>query len=159
MSFQTADLCDEYVGDVRVAEPIFRAFGRISAFFGPIHTIKTFEDNSLVRAALERPGEGKVLVVDGAGSRRCALVGDKLAQLAIDNNWAGIVVFGCIRDAATIDAMEVGIRALATHPMKSLKNNYGQENVPVSFAGVTLRPGHYAYVDADGIVVAPVELK
>ncbi len=158
-AFKTADLCDEYVGNIRIAEPIFRSFGKKHDFCGPVHTIKTFEDNSLVRAALERPGTGHVLVVDGAGSRRCALVGGNLAALAVQNDWAGLVIFGCIRDAAEIDTLDIGIRALATYPLKSFKNGYGNENVPVSFAGITFRPGHYLYADSDGMILAPEKLQ
>lgn len=158
MSFQTTDLCDAHEGAVRVVEPMFRSFGGRAAFSGQISTIKCFEDNSLVREALGRPGANKVLVVDGGGSLRCALLGDQLAALAEKNRWEGIVVYGCIRDSEAIDRVAVGVRALATHPMKSIKKGVGEADVAVTFGGVTFHPGHYLYADADGIVVAAVPL-
>jgi len=157
-SIKTADLYDSYGDLLQVADPMFRRFGKREAFAGPIATVKVFEDNTLVRANLETAGGGHVLVVDGGGSLRCALVGDLLAQLAIDNEWAGIIVNGCIRDAGEIDTMDVGIRALATNPAKSEKRGEGQENIPVRFAGVTFMPGHYVYADGDGILVSEKDL-
>lgn len=151
----TTDLSDKYPDLVAIPEPIFGDFGGVEVFSGPIATVKTFEDNTLVRATLETPGMGRVLVVDGGGSMRCALLGDNLARLAIDNGWAGVVVNGCIRDAAAIGDMPIGVKALATHPRKSAKQNYGWTGVPVEFAGVAFAPGHYLYADLDGIVVAP----
>ena len=158
MQHATADLCDEHIDKLQVAEPIFQDYGATATFEGEIHTLKVFEDNTLVRAALEKDGNGKVLVVDGGGSLRCALVGDNLAALAIKNNWRGIVVFGCIRDAKPIKTMNVGLKALNTNPTKSVKRNEGQENIPVRFAGVDFRPGHYLFADEDGIVVSELQL-
>ncbi|MCB1908982.1 MAG: ribonuclease E activity regulator RraA [Rhodocyclaceae bacterium] len=159
MTFQTADLCDEFDNLVRVVAPMgFRSLGGKAAFCGPITTLKAFEDNSLVRAALEGPGEGRVLVVDGGGSMRCAMVGDQLARLGVANGWSGIVVYGCIRDSAAILTMEIGVMALATHPRKSVKRGIGERDIPVSFGGVTFVPGQYLYADADGIVVADSRL-
>lgn len=158
MQHATADLCDKYTEKLQVAEPIFIDFGGVSAFEGEIHTLKVFEDNTLVRAALEQNGTGKVLVVDGGGSFRCALVGDNLASLAIDNNWRGIIIFGCIRDSRQIAEMEIGVKALNTNPTKSMKRNEGQENIDVRFAGVDFRPGNYLYADEDGIVVSKFQL-
>ncbi len=155
MSFNTADLCDEH-DNLHVAEPMFRIFGKHRAFHGPIATVKCHEDNSRVREALEEPGEGRVLVVDGGGSMRKALLGDMLGDLAVKNGWAGVVVNGCIRDSDAIDRLDLGVRALATIPVKSIKRGDGQRDVSVSFAGVTFRPGEHLYADADGIVVAPV---
>jgi len=154
----TTDLSDKYPDLVLIPEPIFGDFGGIDVFSGPIATVKTFEDNTLVRSTLETPGNGRVLVVDGGGSMRCALLGDNLARLAIDNGWTGIVVNGCIRDAAQIGEMNIGVKALATHPRKSLKADYGWTEVPVEFAGVRFTPGHYLYADTDGILVAQQEL-
>ena len=148
----TADICDE-VDDAEVAAPIFRSFGARDAFGGPITTVKVFEDNVLVRKALEEAGAGRVLVVDGGGSRRCALVGDRLAALARDNGWAGVIVYGCIRDSAPIAAIDVGVHALGTHPKKSVKRGEGQRDIAVTFAGVTFAPGAFVYADADGVVV------
>jgi regulator of ribonuclease activity A len=154
----TADLCDAFPGRVRVAEPLFRDWGGISSFAGPIDTLRVFEDNALVRQALEREGLGRVLVVDGGGSRRTALVGGRLAVLARDNGWSGVVVHGCVRDAVEIGATPVGVRALGTSPMMSAKAGKGECGVPVTFAGVTFTPGEWLYADADGIVVADGEL-
>ncbi len=120
----TADLMDEHP-DAQVAHPVLRAFGAKPCFSGPIHTVVAPEDNTLVRAELEKPGEGRVLVVDGLGSLRCALVGDNIAKLAVDNGWAGVVVNGCIRDSAVIASMDIGIHALATNPRKSIKADQG----------------------------------
>lgn len=155
MPFQTADLYDAHEGKVKVAEPIFRAYGGKGRFYGEIVTVKCHEDNSLVGNTLkEKNGKGKVLVVDGGGSLRCALVGDQLAEKAIGNEWEGIIVFGCIRDSGMINDMNIGVRALNTNPVKSVKRGAGQFNEKVSFAGVTFRPGAYVYVDEDGILVS-----
>lgn len=159
MSFATADLCDQHEdllcsGRLRVAEPIFRTFGGRTAMRGRITTLKLFEDNSLVRPVLETPGDGRVLVIDGGGSLRRAIVGDQLAALAARNGWQGILAWGCIRDAQAIAAMDLAVFALATHPRKTEKNNTGAIDVPVSFGGVTFRPGDWLYADLDGILVA-----
>jgi len=149
----TADICDEN-DDVRVADPVFRDFGGRAAFGGPISTVKVFEDNVLVRKALEEPGEGRVLVVDGGGSLRCALLGDRLAEIGNQNGWAGVIVYGCIRDAAPIANIDIGVKALATHPKKSAKRGEGQRDGPVTFAGVTFTPGAFVYADGDGLVLS-----
>jgi regulator of ribonuclease activity A len=144
MTFSTADLCDELGDAVRVAEPVFRDFGGVRAFF---------EDNTLVRAALETPGRGRVLVVDGGGSLRTALVGGKLGALAAENAWSGIVVFGAVRDSAELRSAGVGIKALAACPRKSGKRGAGERGIPVTFAGVVVRQGEFLCADEDGIVV------
>lgn len=154
MSIATAELYDVHGEDLRVAAPIFRDFGGTVAFAGEVATVQVFEDNSLVRAALEEPGAGRVLVVDGGGSLRCALVGDMLAELGCKNGWVGIVVYGCIRDAAPIAVRDIGVKALATNPRKSLKKGEGARGVPVRFAEIVFQPGDYLYADRDGIVVA-----
>jgi regulator of ribonuclease activity A len=154
MNIQTADLCDANEGHVHVVTPMFRSYGGRHAFGGPIVTLKVFEDNSLVRSALEGPGEGRVLVIDGGGSLRCALVGDQLAQLGVKNGWAGIVVYGCIRDSKAIGEMEIGVFALATHPQKSIKRGIGERDIPVTFGGTTFIPGQYVYADEDGVIVS-----
>ena len=158
MELKTADLCDEFESLVRVAEPLFRDYGGITAFRGQIVTVKVFEDNVLVREALEADGQGRVLVVDGGASTRCALVGDRLAQLAHDNGWAGIVLNGCIRDSAEIAGIPVGVKALHAVPKKSAKDGAGERGVPVRCAGITFAPGQYLYADADGIIVSEAEL-
>ena len=154
MEFLTADLCDTHEGKVRVCAPMFKSFGGKGSFGGQITTLKVHEDNSLVRAALECPGEGRVLVVDGGGSLRCALVGDQLALLGVRNNWAGILVYGCIRDCAAIGQMQIGVFALATHPMKSIKKGVGERDISVSFGGISFTPGHHVYADPDGVIVS-----
>lgn len=163
MYFKTADLCDQYedqvrTGKVRILDPMLNSFGGRTEFHGCIATLKLFEDNSLVRKALEAPGNGRVLVIDGGGSLRCAMLGDLLAQLGTKNGWSGIVVYGCIRDSHAIGEMDIGVLALDTHPLKSIKKNTGETDVDVSFGGVTFVPGHYLYADEDGVLVSPDEL-
>ncbi len=154
MTTATANLYDTHGEALRVATPLFRDFGGITAFEGPVATVKAFEDNSLVRAALEEQGHGRVLVVDGGGSLRCALVGDMLAELGRRNDWAGVVVNGCVRDVEAIRAMAWGVKALASNPRKSVKKGGGERDVAVRFADVVFKPGDYLYADADGVVIA-----
>jgi regulator of ribonuclease activity A len=154
MSISTADLCDQQGDAVDVAEPIFTSYGGAPAFGGPIATVSVYEDNVLVRAALEQAGEGRVLVVEGGGSLRCALVGDQIAVLAHTNGWAGIVVHGCVRDSHALREIPIGIKALNTNPRKSTKRGAGEREVPVRFAGISFQPGHYLYADADGLIVS-----
>lgn len=158
MDIHTADLCDEHGDRVSVATPMFRSFGGRRAFGGPIRTLKLFEDNSLVRKALASPGNGHVLVIDGGGSLRCALVGDQLAELGVANGWAGVLVYGCIRDARAIGGMDIGVFALSTHPCKTVKRDIGDADVPVHFGGVTFTPGQFVYADEDGVIVSPTAL-
>ena len=158
MQFKTADLCDDHEGKVSVAQPLFKDYGGNISFSGQIFTIKCFEDNSLVRKALKSPGEGKVLVVDGGGSTRRALVGDLLAQAGADNNWSGIVVNGCIRDSGVIATIGIGCKALGTLPMKTEKKGIGEKELTVHFADINFVPGHYLYADEDGIIVSPKNL-
>ncbi len=152
--FTTADLWDENETLLSCVDPVFNHFGDKKLFSGKIRTIKLFEDNSLVRKQLELDGKGKVLVIDGGGSLRCALVGDQLAELAIHNNWEGIIVNGCIRDSEVINSMNIGIKALNTSPVKSVKRNVGEIDIPVKFGSITFLPEHYVYADADGILVS-----
>lgn len=158
MSFATADLYDQHEHRVLVLTPMLADYGSKRRFSGPIATVKVFEDNSLVRAALEEPGAGKVLVVDGGGSLRCALVGDKLAELASRNGWAGLVVYGCIRDAAAIATIPIGLKAVNTNPRKSVKQGAGDRDIPVQFAGVTFTPGWFLYADEDGVLISEQSL-
>ncbi|MGW8313165.1 MAG: ribonuclease E activity regulator RraA [Desulfuromonadales bacterium] len=155
---KTADLYDEYGDELQVCDPLFNHYGGKSYFQGPISTLKCFEDNSLVGQAVGTPGEGRVLVVDAGGSLRCAMLGDRLAQKAVDNGWAGILMYGCIRDAEDIGQMPLGVLALGTIPKKTVKRNEGQTDIPVTFAGVTFRPGEWLYADMDGVVVSSVKL-
>ena len=158
MSFATTDLSDAHP-DLQVCEPVFADYGGLYKFHGPIRTLKIFEDNALVRSTLETSGNGAVLVVDGGASMRCALVGGNLGVLAVKNNWAGIVVNGCVRDSEELVEQDVGIKALATHPRKSEKGLHsGHVDKVVTFAGVTFKPGAYLYADGDGIVVSETKL-
>ena len=159
MTFATCDLCDANEdkladGSLAILPPVFSKFGKHIRFAGPARTLKVFEDNVLVRAALETPGEGSVLVVDGGGSLRCALVGGNLGVLPQKNGWAGIIVNGCVRDSAELNECEVGIRALATHPRRSIRKGLGDKDLAVDIAGVTVRPGNWIYADEDGVLVS-----
>lgn len=160
MSFATADLCDRFSDreNFQVAEPLFRQFGGMRQFSGQITTLKVFEDNSLVRSVLEEPGNGRVLVVDGGGSKRCALFGDTLAALAVENGWQGILIYGCIRGVDLIDQMPIGVIALNTHPLRSRKHGLGDRDVMITFAGVNFKKDHYLYADGDGIIVVDTKL-
>jgi regulator of ribonuclease activity A len=158
MEYPTADLSDKYPEVVRVADPLFKSYGAKTSFGGQIETVKVFEDNVLVKEMLSQPGHGQVLVIDGGGSLRCALIGDMIAKSAADNGWEGIIVYGCIRDVATIATISIGIKALNTHPLKSIKHGHGHKQSPVSFAGVTFHPKHYVYSDADGVIVSEIPL-
>ncbi len=154
MTFATADLCDEYEEKLQIAAPMFNDYGGNLKFCGPVSTVKAFEDNSLVKAALEEPGEGRVLVVDGGASLKCALVGDMLAELGKNNDWVGIIIYGCIRDSAMIADIAIGIKALNINPRKSVKKGVGERDVAVSFADVIISPGDYIYADADGLLIS-----
>ena len=154
IDFKTADLCDDFDTELNILEPKFINFGQRSRFCGVVSTVKCFEDNSLVREAVSSPGDERVLVVDGSASMRCALLGDQLAELAVKNNWSGIIINGCIRDSYEISMMAIGVKALATFPLKSVKLGVGERDVEVNISGVSIRPGCYVYSDEDGIVVA-----
>ena len=148
----TADILDEHGDAAAVCLLQFRSFGR-AAFSGVVATVRCLEDNVLLRRRAEEPGEGRVLVVDGGGSLRCALLGDNIAQLALDAGWAGIVINGCVRDAAALDELGLGVKALGTNPRPSRKEGAGAADVPVAFGGVTFEPGQMLHADADGVVV------
>ncbi|SDU02662.1 ribonuclease E activity regulator RraA [Halopseudomonas salegens] len=155
--YVTPDLCDKYP-DVAVVEPMFSNFGGHDSFGGQIVTIKCFEDNSIVKEQVDQDGRGKVMVVDGGGSLRRAMLGDMLAEKAAKNGWEGIIIYGCVRDVDVLIQTPLGIQALASHPMKTDKRGVGDLNVPVTFAGVTFRPGEYVYADNNGIIVSPTAL-
>lgn len=157
--YVTPDLCDAYPDQVQVLDPMFSNFGGRDSFGGQIVTIKCFEDNSLVKQQVELDGKGKVLVVDGGGSLRCALLGDMLAEKAAKNGWEGLVIYGCVRDVDVLIQTDVGIQALASHPRKTDKRGIGDLDVVVTFAGVTFRPGEYVYADNNGVIVSPTALK
>jgi regulator of ribonuclease activity A len=154
MTFKTADLCDDYSDSLQVVTPMFQAFGGNARFSGTIQTVKIFEDNVFVREMLSEQVNGDILVVDGGGSLRCALLGDMLAEMGYKNGWAGVVVYGCIRDSFDINAMPIGVRAIQTNPLKSIKKGWGDKNIPVTFAGATFNPGEYLYADEDGIILS-----
>ncbi|OMO98419.1 Ribonuclease E inhibitor RraA/Dimethylmenaquinone methyltransferase [Corchorus olitorius] len=145
-------------GELRALDPIFKIYGQRHAFAGRIVTVKVFEDNVLVRQLLETKGEGRVLVVDGGGSTRCALLGGDLAVSAQNMGWAGIVVNGCVRDVDEINACDIGVRALGSHPLKSNKKGAGDKHVPVRIAGTFIHDGEWLYADNDGILISKVEL-
>lgn len=151
---KTADLYDIHGEQLKICSPVFRHYGGHRSFHGTIATLKCFEDNALVRDQLSQPGQGRVLVVDAGGSLRCAMLGDQLAQLAVDNGWAGVLMYGCIRDSVEIGEMPLGVLALATHPRKSVKQGVGEVAGAVTFAGVTFNPGEWLYADEDGVVVS-----
>ncbi|MBI3285560.1 MAG: ribonuclease E activity regulator RraA [Burkholderiales bacterium] len=164
MSFSTCDICDANEdklasGALAVIPPIFMRFGRNAQFCGPATTLKVFEDNGMVRSTLELPGNGHVLVIDGGGSFRCALVGGNLAALAEQNGWAGIVVHGCIRDVDEINLCNIGVRALAPMPLRSIRRGGGECNVKISIAGVSIVPGDWIYADTDGVLVSRLSLQ
>jgi len=158
----TCDLCDAHKADdsgaFRVLPPVWRHFGAHRSFHGPVSTVKCFEDNTAVKAAVESAGEGRVLVVDGGGSLRRALLGGNLGAAAARNGWAGVVIDGCVRDVAELAVCEVGICALAPMPLPTERRGEGQRDVAVRVQGVWVRPGDWLYADEDGVVVSAVRL-
>ncbi|OAE98960.1 ribonuclease [Bradyrhizobium centrolobii] len=155
---KTADLVDAHNDHVRFCELPFRQFGRVRSFWGPVATVKCFEDNALLKSCLQEPGDGRVMVVDGGGSTRLALLGDQISLILKANGWAGIVINGSIRDSAEIDTMDVGLFCLATSPKKSAKDGFGKRDVAVHFGGVSFNPGDYVYRDPDGVLVSAKKL-
>lgn len=158
MPFVLPDLCDAHPDVVSVLAPGFHTFGGRSAYYGPIRTIRCFEDNSLVAERLSEPGEGSVLVVDGGGSMRCALLGDNLASNGVNNGWAGVVIYGCVRDVDELKTMDLGVHALGSHPMRSVKRGGGERDVVLHFGGLHLHNDQYLYADNNGIAIAPLAL-
>lgn len=151
----TADLSDENEGRAQVLRLQLRDLGGRRAFSGPIRTVRCHEDNSKVKAMLATPGNGAVLVVEGGGSLNCALVGDLIAQSAVDQGWAGVVVHGAVRDAAVLATLDLGVKALGTMPLRSVRRDLGESDVVVAFGGVIFTPGDRLFADADGVVVLP----
>jgi len=158
MPFKTADLTDEFCAEncdeVQAAGMTFKSYGGKSKFYGEIVTLKIFEDNQLVRDQVNSDGEGKVLVIDGGASMRRALLGDMLAAKAVDNGWSGILINGCIRDSVDMSTMQLGVMALGTHPLKTVKAGVGKTNVAVKFAGLNFNPADFIYIDEDGIIIS-----
>lgn len=158
MTFATTDLSDEHPHHTEVVRPGLRHFGGRQRFCGPARTVRCYEDNTLVRAALEQPGDGAVLVVDGAGSDRCALIGGDLAELAHRNGWSGVIVWGSARDAIELEIADVGVMALHLTPRRSIKQGQGLADADIEIGGVPVSPGAWVYADRDGVIVAPHDL-
>ena len=155
----TADISDKYSDSVRILKPLFRDYGGVKSFSGKVKTIKTLDDNTKVRAALESEGNGDVLVIDGQASLNCALLGGNLAALASQNNWSGIIVNGCIRDQLEIKEEKIGVKALNSNPKKSYKNDGGEFGVDLNFADTNISEGDYIYADEDGIIISKEDLQ
>lgn len=155
MNIKTADLCDEFKSELTVCQLEFKSYGKRKRFFGKISTVKVFEDNVLVKKALETIPEGNVLIVDGGGSKRCALLGDQLGEIAVRRKLAGVIINGCVRDTAELADLDVGIFALGSNPLSSEKKGKGDHKITVTFGGITWNPGEYVYADEDGVIVSP----
>lgn len=149
----TADLSDQLGEEVEVLLPPWFNYGGMESFQGPAATVRCNDDNSRVREMLEQPGEGRVLVVNNGNSTRCAMLGDRLGELAVQNGWNGVIVNGCVRDSAALGRLPLGVKARGTHPRKSVKAGRGDTQVTLAFAGVTVSPGDWIYADVDGILV------
>ena len=154
MHIDTSTLCDIYLEQVDVVDPIFSSFGGISSFYGKVTTVKCFENNGLIAEILEEDGEGRVLVIDGGGAVRRALIDAELAQLAADNQWEGIIVNGAVRQLAELENIDIGIHALAPIPVGADQHNHGETDVPVNFGGVTFFPEDFVYADLTGIILS-----
>ena len=160
MFIDTSELCDLYAEQVDVVEPIFSSFGGVSNFYGKVTTVKCFESNGLIAEVLEENGEGRVLVVDGGGAVRRGLIDAELAQLAVDNGWEGIIVYGAVRQIQQLENLDIGIHALAPIPVSADEISAGESDVPVNFGGVTFFPEDYIYADLTGIILSqePLDL-
>jgi regulator of ribonuclease activity A len=158
MDLRTADLVDMHENSLRCCDVQFRQFGGRVRFSGRVRTVKSFEDNTLIKQALSGPGDGAVLVVDGGGSLRCSLLGDNLAGLGVKNGWSGLVIWGAVRDTVALGKLAIGVKALGANPWRSSKTGSGQVDVPVSFGGIVFRPHDWLYSDEDGIVVSEQSL-
>jgi regulator of ribonuclease activity A len=156
MTFTTSGLCDAYSESTnfQIAEPVFKHYGAHASFFGQITTLKVFEDNFMIQSVLEEKVKDRILVIDGGGSHRCALVDIKLATLAVDNGWSGLILYGCIRDSLLLANLPIGIRALHAHPLKCHNKIHGERPQSITFAGVNFKKDHFLYADADGIIVS-----
>lgn len=161
MFIDTSELCDLYAEQVDVVEPIFSSFGGVSNFYGKVTTVKCFESNGLIAEVLEENGEGRVLVIDGGGAVRRGLIDAELAQLAVDNGWEGIIVYGAVRQIQQLENLDIGIHALAPIPVSADESSAGESDVPVNFGGVTFFPEDYIYADLTGIILSqePLDLE
>ena len=160
MFIDTSELCDLYAEQVDVVEPIFSSFGGVSNFYGKVTTVKCFESNGLIAEVLEENGEGRVLVIDGGGAVRRGLIDAELAQLAVDNGWEGIIVYGAVRQIQQLENLNIGIHALAPIPVSADESTAGESDIPVNFGGVTFFPEDYIYADLTGIILSqePLDL-
>ncbi|MFB5085605.1 ribonuclease E activity regulator RraA [Psychrobacillus sp. PGGUH221] len=158
MNFKTTDLCDDFSNEIQVIGSDFISYGKKKSFSGPISTVKVFEDNVLVKQSLETIPSGNVLVVDGGGSRRCALLGDRLGEIAQERGLAGVIINGCARDTSELSKLEIGIFALGSNPLKSQKAGKGEQDVAVQFLGVEWNPGYFVYADEDGVIISKRKL-
>ena len=158
MSFVTCDLCDDHPDDVRVCEPMFASFGGRETFGGEIVTVKCHEDNSRVKELLATPGKGKVLMVDGGGSLRCALMGDLIGVSAVQNGWEGVIIYGCVRDVDALAELDLGVHAVASIPLKSVRKGVGETGLDITFGGITFVQGQYVYADNNGVITSPKKL-
>lgn len=158
MSFVTCDLCDDHPDDVRVCEPMFASFGGRETFGGEIVTVKCHEDNSRVKELLATPGKGKVLMVDGGGSLRCALMGDLIGVSAVQNGWEGVIIYGCVRDVDALAELDIGVHAVAAIPLKSVRKGVGETGLDITFGGITFVQGQYVYADNNGVITSPKKL-
>lgn len=161
MFIDTSELCDLYAKQVDVVEPIFSSFGGVSNFYGKVTTVKCFESNGLIAEVLEENGEGRVLVIDGGGAVRRGLIDAELAQLAVDNGWEGIIVYGAVRQIQQLENLDIGIHALAPIPVSADESSAGESDIPVNFGGVTFFPEDYIYADLTGIILSqePLDLE
>lgn len=160
MVVSTASLCDRFSDSrhLSIAEPLLRSFGGVSAFQGPIRTAKVFEDHALIHTLIREEGKGSVLVIDGGGSHRCGLVDAEIIQTAVEQQWQGLIIYGCIRNALEIRSLPIGVYALHAHPLKSHARGTGETDVLITFAGINFRSGHHLYADEDGIIVSETPL-
>lgn len=154
MEYNTSALCDIYQDQVDVVEPMFSNFGGLTSFSGQLTTVKCFEDNGIIRSILQEDGTGRVLLIDGGGSLRRALIDAEIAALAEENDWEGLVVYGCVREIDDLEEMEIGIQAIAAIPVGATQNNIGEVDVPVNFGGVTFLPEDYLYADNTGVIIS-----
>ncbi len=152
------DLCDEFPNEIALVQQQWRSFGTKRIFYGEVVTVKCHEDNSLVKEQLAQPGQGKVLVVDGGGSMRRALLGDLIAESAVKNGWEGVIIYGCIRDAGTINTLNIGVKALGTNPIKTEKRGLGDLNIALELPGVVVNPGYFVYADENGVLFSEKQL-
>ena len=158
MEYNTSELCDIYLEQVDVVEPMFSSYGGRSSFGGQVTTVKCFEDNALIRSVLEESGIGRILLIDGGGSLRRALIDADIAQLAADNGWEGLIVYGCVRHVDDLDELDIGIQALASIPVGADQQGVGEADVAVNFGGVTFLPEDHLYADNTGVILSPEPL-